>query len=76
MITAQEARALIAKNKKAMEAELLKIEGKVKKACEAGETLIQHDLPSAEWITPTMTALEAHGFKTNQIHSSGIDVRW
>lgn len=76
MITAVDARTLLANNKKAMDEKLADIEKRIIFACNAGDNIVQIDLPSGEWIIPITSALHDLGFYSKQIHSSGIDVRW
>lgn len=74
MITASEARSILAKSKEGQKAILKQIDTKIREAAGKGETLIQHDVPSEEWIEPIQKELISLGFGSRKLHSKGIDV--
>lgn len=76
MITASQARDIVAQSKQGQEIELQKIEAEIKKLSNKGETLLQYDVASEEWVYPLCDMLNKLGFKAKQLHSKGIEIRW
>jgi len=76
MLTAKEARKILAGSKKAQEDDLAKIEEAISKQAAAGKTLYQAEVITEEWVPIFMDMFEAAGFDVRVLHAKGIEIRW
>ena len=77
MITATEAREILANSEKAQTEELETIEIEIRKLAAKGNTILQYHLPSVEWVDPLASKLEKLGFTCHRHpENKWIQIEW
>lgn len=76
MITATEAAQLTAKSNSAIEQHLKRYDQKIRVAAEAGKDSCDLDVGDNLIMPMVMQRLKDIGYKTEQVHSQGIRIKW